>query len=1045
MEKLELFIKWNKALFSYFFVENKNDEEVSLYINREKLDEIGSANRLGGYDSFITLITLSIEARQNLYSEIRKLYLEENMTRDQKGLYRSTNIFDFAKIFVDKKLYPHIDCPFLIYIVFSILIGGEIYNKPRTHIIEFLRDYFPKHSNNIDSLDVLFNELSRLHPQFRARRLTLNPYVGLIKYQLGLSNNQVDQIKKAIYCADISEDLPYELQIDRLKDYLDNSMRDLLRRSRRDAVLKRRISDLIDNFDPQLYEQSCKVEDFSSKGSFVLAVYEDDYSEGKDKLVLLTDVNNKSLSDDNLWIEKGTVDRLGKFAQYNINHVRINKINNEKAEMKQYTLNDGDNKVTSVRLGNIVLFSRSSSNYLIQDDYPQKGSDTYILVKHGHHNDFEEWILNQGNPNVTQLSDIEYVKQVYGEGWEVFMSTEIDEPYTRPSTYTKDSAISMNGGIPCPGKYKVYQFNALPYFEFPEAINLENLSIYININDQNLENEEFVVKVVEETKLVIDLTHPSIGSISQEMDILLEYKTENGKEISYHESISICDQDMNFNEEDLLPINLWGQIASEDDRVAYMKGFNVFNGHSSQLPTNTRLYQPSREKINIYDHRFFLINLIASRSCLSDKLLITDNQLKKCMRYAATRFGIDITKDQDFYRDLKYMLMNGGYINEDLERKKYQPVPPTFIKLPVHIFNNAKLFMLMGCYTFKFLQELKNYCSTKSVQIFIHDRNQRNGIGDISQSVLLPPVLLLQYNFRPEDFIQSTGCMCEYTHNQDVALSILNSMPAYQNYQDSLEHVPNNVFDTRLKDPSDDRFPRIRYSKATGYGLSRWIEMSRNEFYRITNPDMAWAKLYCMYQNRDHMLTKSNTAISLAQKMHLPVMMQRALFITNLGRPSRQKAFICNYNDSDNKYYNIVKVYDANGSEQIPHIVKAITGRQDNDTNPAVRNKAHCRQYMLKLWKNKSKHSPYPRSLMVVYDNHGRTIFGFAIKTYEGMKTYLMNNERFTLVMSNNMNRILSLFMTSRGTYTQLGITFGEETAKLPPADLYEIEDIQII
>ena len=164
MNNLDLFIGWNRALFSYFFIDNSDDEEVSLYIDREKIEEVGVSNGLGGYNEFISLIMLPIEERQRLYTELRQTYLASNMSTEQRKLFRSTNLFDFAKIFVDRELYPHIDCPFLIYVVFSILMGSESYinNRPvGAYITEFLQQYFPNHRNNRDSLEILFNELSK--------------------------------------------------------------------------------------------------------------------------------------------------------------------------------------------------------------------------------------------------------------------------------------------------------------------------------------------------------------------------------------------------------------------------------------------------------------------------------------------------------------------------------------------------------------------------------------------------------------------------------------------------------------------------------------------------------------------------------------------------------------------------------------------------------------------------------------------------------------------------------------------------------------------
>ncbi len=1044
MTNLELFINWNKALYSYFFLDNTDDEEVSLYIDKEKIEEIGAINELGGYDSFMSLIMLSLEDRQSLYLEIRQLYLGTQMTAEQRSLYRSNNLFNYARVFIDNNLYTHIDCPFLIYIVFVVLMGSECYRNNRAaiggYITEILRQHFPNHDSRRSSLENLFNELSRRYPRFCARKLTEHPYVGLIRYQLGLSNTQAEQLRKALYCADLSDDLPYEEQVRILSDYVDNPLRDILRRkSLRDVVLKRRISDLIDNFDPQIYEQTHQVEEITSKGKFVLAVYEDEYSEKNDRLVLLTDVNNKSLAANNLRIEKGTLDRLGEYAQYNINHVLIN--NCDKAEMRAYTLNDGENNVRSVVLGNRVLFSRSGSNYLIQTDHPQKGKDTYILVKHGHQDSFEEWLSSIGSPSIVKSTNTTYVHQVFGEGWDMYVSSELDVPYTHLQIANQNSTISMNGGMLCPGKYKVYQFNALPYFEFPEMINLDRLSIYINLDDRNLNDDEYSIKILDDTKLVIELIHPFVGDTSQEMDITFEYTKVSNKTISFHESIFISDQEMKYKENDLLAINLWGQVATIEENAPVMKGYIINQEQRIKLHPSTSHIQVNGT-LDIFDRRFYLVNLIASRCCMRDRLLITDKQLQKCIRYAATQYGISTTSGSSVYRDLRYLLVNCGFINADYDNHRYQLMPPTFIKIPNATIGNAMMYMLAGCYTFKFLQDLKDYCSRKNVQIFVHDTIGNNDIDN-----LLPPVLLLQYSFDAQDFMQTHGHRCEYTDVDDVAVSILDSLPNYRNYEESLRYVSRDVFNTRLTAPSDSGFPRIRYSALTGYGASQWIEKANDQFYRINIPDLAWAHLYCLYKRKDRILIKGPNSISIAQRLHLPVMMQRALYLTNLGRPSLQKAFICHNNDANDIYYNVIKLYDvSNAANRMPHIVKAITGHADNENNPSVRSKINCRNYKLTLWYNKSKHSDFPRSLMVINDQTGTC--GFVIRTEESMKTFLRksaNDDAYTLVDSDEMNRIVSLFMTSRKTYEELGITFKQEMAQLPPEELYETEEIQII
>ena len=297
-----LFVNWNSALLSYFFPEDLNEEdEVCMYIDRDIIEEIGRQNDLGGYDDFLQIVMLPVERRRELYSYIRRIYLANpNIPRDFQPFYNSVNLFRFATIYIDNNLYRYIPCPFLIYIAFAILMGSECYNENQNplgrYITERLRTAFPDHDNNRQGLEDLFYELADYYPQFRAEKLTRHPYVGLIRYQLGLTKPQEETLKKAMYNADISDDVPYIHWVDIIEHYVDESVNSLLRKSRNDAVLRRRITDLRNSFDPSAYELSHRGADVRSKGKFVLAVYEDEYTAENDRLVLLTDVNNKTIS-----------------------------------------------------------------------------------------------------------------------------------------------------------------------------------------------------------------------------------------------------------------------------------------------------------------------------------------------------------------------------------------------------------------------------------------------------------------------------------------------------------------------------------------------------------------------------------------------------------------------------------------------------------------------------------------------------------------------------------------------------------------------------
>lgn len=1081
MTDLDLFVNWNKALFNYFFPKDlKEDEEVSLYIDKDKINEIGKLNELGGYDEFMHLVMLPIDDRQKVYCDLRKkLYVETKMSEDQKQKYNSKNLFDFATIYIDNDFYKHLDCPFLVYIVYAILMASECIKegsvqkgrkgspKIGRYITEKLREHFRGHSEDRTSFKDMFNELANRRPQFIARQITKHPYIGLIKYQLGLNNAQVKQLEKAMFCADLSEDLPYDMWVCRIQDYVDKQMCNLLCRSNKDAVLRKRVSDLRFSFDPSFYELRHRGESFISKGHFVLAVYEDEYTVDADRLVLLTDVNNKTISNDKIKITKGTLDRLGEYAEYNVNHVLIGE--SDKAEMKSYSIRGGGDNVSSVSLGNIVIFSRYSSNYLIQTKYPQKGKETYILVKKEHEEEWNNWLISHGSPSYSPQTDEDRIIQIFGKGWQMYISDSIE--YTdNENTSSSELTITMDGGIRRIGMNNVFLITALPYFEFSEPIIMDKLSVYINVDGIPQDDNNYNLKIVHDNKLIIDFINIEPRDRSLEIDITLEYKKGKGKPVRYHVDFKVIGQDVNYKDEDLFKINMWGNIAS-DDKSTYLEGFKLNNSNSEKvIPTNTGFYQNRKVSLNAHDRRFYLINLIAADCSMRKGFSITESRLKKCIRYAATRFDINIASNPSFYTDIKYLLINCGYINADFEQGKYQPTPPTFIKTPIGFDPQKNLFMLVGSYTQKFLVDLKEYCEGHIVSIYLHNIENENMIKEY----LLPPVILLKSNFNPNDFIQKTDSKCMFLNNDDVAINILSSLPTYSNYEKTLDQTSAEVVG-RLEYPTEDDFPRVRYSKTSGYGSSRWIEKRLNDFYRITQPDMAWANLYCRYKKQKTILSKDLSRLLFPVKMHLPVIMQRSLYLVNLGIPKKEKAFIC-YNDNNDKgYFNLIKRYDIKDDHdrtRTPIIVKAITGRTDNDQNPSRRNLTNSSRYHLYFWKNRTKHSKNPRSLLVLTYNAGNEYVRFPDIEYglgfrkvrdnqEFFEVYLRNPKKATFrrVETDDVNHafskiITSGFVTSRldnilanadSTYRVFGVKISESEMQLPPREEYEIEEITII
>lgn len=1063
-ELTELFISWNKVLFSYFFNNGDSEEdEVSLYIDREQLEKIGFANGLGGYDVFLSLIMLPINERQALYRTLRQRFIGTSIPESLYRIYNSRNLFEFATIYIDEGFYNYLDCPFLIYIVFVIVMASECNRENErglgNYITKQLRAHFPGHTNHREAWEDLFNELAKRHPRFCARKLTEYPYIGLIYYQLGLTRSQVNIIEKAMYNADLCEELPYCQWIDKIVDYVDQDMKTFLKNSKRKEIIQKRISDLRERFDPIIYERKHQNEEIQSKGHFVLAVFEDEFSEKEDRLVLLTDINNKSISHDGLKISKGTIDRLGEYAEYNVNHVLIG--DSDRAQMQTYSIRNDVDRVTSSPLGNIITFTRFSSNYHIQTNYPQNGKETYILVKNGHDDEWNQWLAKQGSPSVEKVTNNERVLHIFGTGWTMYISNEI-RFVGKAQIPLLGSSIIMDGGFKIIGKNKVYLKNALPYFVFPEPINDNKLKIYIGIEDRTLEDEEYNYKIVDNNRLVINLMKEYIGDHSVDMGITLEYKTEKGKKLRLHEDFAFIGQDVAYSEDDLFKMNMWGGVYT-DENAPFLKGLKVCNSEITiDMPEGTGFYQNSRVDLDLNDPRFYMVNLFTSECSMRNGFYITESRLKKCIRYAATHCDINIESEPTFYTDVKYLLLNSGYMNADFEHGKYQPIPPTFLKTALGIDPRRNLFMLVGSYTNKFLCDLKIYCHNNDVPIYLHTIN--NGLSKSEQ--LIPPVILLGNIFDPNDFANNTDSQCSSYVNEDFAVTLLNALPSYADYDKTLNYVPPAVFSTTLEPPVSHDFPRIRSSRATGYNSSKWIEKRENDFYRITIPDLAWAYLYCQYMKQEIICTKDIDKLFIPAKLHLPIMMQRALYILNFGVPQKEKAFICSNEEGIDVYYNIVKRYkinDTNNLARFPSVIHAITGRFDNEQNFSVRQRVNSCRYKLFLWKNRNRLSNSYRSLIVLSDIYGRKIFGIGIKKNKtSFNVYLRTstNNSFSLIDNEDVNIVFSRIITSNwvgsllkrilsnqdSIFQYIGVKVIEDRSiQLPPSAEYDIEEIQII
>ncbi|WP_303733703.1 hypothetical protein, partial [Phocaeicola plebeius] len=285
---------------------------------------------------------------------------------------------------------------------------------------------------------------------------------------------------------------------------------------------------------------------------------------------------------------------------------------------------------------------------------------------------------------------------------------------------------------------------------------------------------------------------------------------------------------------------------------------------------------------------FYFINLLAACCFMNEGRPITTQILKKCIRYAATRTNIDYLSDGCFVSRLRNLLVNSGYICPSYGKQTlYQAIPPTFVKIPAPVNVEKKQgatywYMLCGCYTQHFMTDLISYCENEERNLTIRLKLQ-SGKSASSAYSLLPPVLLLDNNFDPEDFNNETGnhCIC---NSGDLSMEILSKLPSIIDYNNTLKRF-DGVMNITLLDEDGNNFPRIRTSIAEGYKRTKWIEDAEGYMYSPIR-DFAWMELYCKYKQNVPMLLYSSTGeICIPDNIHLPYLLQRVMFLMNVGQP----------------------------------------------------------------------------------------------------------------------------------------------------------------
>ena len=1061
MNKLiDQYVSWNKVFEDYFFHRQGSEEEIFLYVTKDLIDELGNKNGLGGCDKFLKMILMTKETRSTFYAELLFRFV---------GNYRiktnNASILESASAnLINQNLYRHLPCAFLNYIVLVVLIVSEAQSDSVTaignHLSRYLRDHIRGENGRREYLEMLFDELHRLYPNFKNYNLVPGQrYIGLLKYQLVLSVNQIERLKESLYKNGFTfdEDLTYNEKVSKIYDYVDDDLKTLLISSLDSEPYRKRFDDILSNFDAEVYAESHQqLKERTYLGRFVHALY---FGDGDYRLVLLTDIKDITAHDNHTSIESERYDSLGG---YNPKHVLYDGL--DKVYIRDYKLSTSSCNITSLGNKGVVFLQKYNDDYYIETRMLSE-RETYILVKDQSSikQSWNRFVSNNIDRRIEQIPLTEDIFNIFGRGWLVFISDNgfISQYYkdtlsigTKKGVLSKP-IITMSGGIIPNNKKNVYLSNALPYFIFPVNIDRQGLKLSINLDDKTLhEGVDYDVYIQDYKNLIINLKkYDFYNDISSIIDIDIDYKSERFTQ-RLTQSFSICGQSVDYKQEELLMYNKWGELITDKDDSAILTGFNVKCAELQPMRGVSLNIEP--ECVLDLDHLlpFYFINLVSATCFMTENKMITNNVLQKCIKYTATRTRVNYSADLNFISRLKNLLVNSGYLSPSYVRgcTRYQANPPTFIALPSSKGGNQdRFYMLAGCYTQKYLVGLVNYCREHEIEIYLQKKNEINASAAYS---LVPPIILIQSKFDPHSFMEETKCLCGY-NDDDFALSLLTKVPSIAEYEHTLREIDEDMFNIDLEplnNSEENLFPRVRNSSAKDFTRSRWIELERGHYAASSVKDYAWMELFCRYkQNKPIFVSSRNGKLYIPDNIHLPYIVQRVLFIMNVGQPEYLKTFILNNQISDLNHeplFTKVKMYSIGvNSERLSTFIQVLTSKNIYNENSLVQltEGNPSLYYQIDLFTRSFVNISHkePKYYLTLTDKSKNRVIAYA----NSKSVYVLEDNHYYKVHG-TPNEIFSLLVDFRKRIYNLedhGIVRTDEIVSLPDFDHYQKETIELL
>ena len=1063
------FINWTKVLIDYFF-SRESEEEVFLYVDEQILDQIGKENELGDHQSFLNTFLVPVQERIKLFDELflrEKGYKPARMPKDNQEL-TSPNILRYAQFIGENLDRPY----YFSYAVLVMYYASQTINENDQAVGRYIKNKLE--ITNYDPIVDLFNWLHDDHPEFKNKLKTQQRIIGLIKYQLLLSPAEIREINEALYRISYEDDnsLSYVDKILKIKDDVNDHVKDILRDSLSNSDYQYRINNIFETFDLESYRNTHQNHTATSLlEQFALYL---DFSEGRGFRLLSSYRPSRKTElqqGDNHFTFMPSIDSIDS---YNNEFVEYN--GNEFVELNEYSLRTQNLEIKPIALGDVVFFYKQREGGYVQsrNSYNRK---VYIFVKKDRRDQkigqWENWAA-QNAINCRRIDESYDVRDLTQERWALYLADGLVSSY-----YTKEGgwnlinmvrSIRKKPGIKC-GK-NVFLVNALPYFEFPDAISEQGLNVFVEKEGDKLSYNVDYRLFIQDNRLIIDLIKDIDYKDSRLIEVRINYtNSETNEQLTLdtpdgNTKFYVRGQNIVYNQNELYAFNKWGGMTDSTERI--IQG-NIISGITHKNLGRASHQIETNDSCQDYTDQFYFINLLASCIYMEPNGKITRQRLEKCIKYATTRLNI-LSNEDGFTTKVISLLVSSGYIAADYSTSHYQAIPPAFTRIPRSFYAGSinQVWMLTGAYTRKFMKDLVDFCTIntddneRGVPISIKYRYSEKLDDSRGSLKLLPPIILLDGNFDPEEFKQRFPHNFDIIKQYDQALDLLSLLSPISEYGKTMETIPRGRVDVSMfVRPKSNEFPRVREDNPGEHNNHVYIEKSEEGDFLKPSMSEKWNELFCYYKRNKPFVIKGTQHIYLPEGLRLPSLIQRSLFIMNVGLPAYKKVFLCD--NPSTMMFTRMKSYKIN-DDRLQSVYKILTGNGDTNNNLYLRerivssrnNKNEKWTYHLNLWNKKDEeelNKEIPNKILVLeFENRKynsseiiavSTLFNNRKKGVQ--RSYVMKEGQL-LEVTSGCNEIMS-FIIKHPYWQNKDISFVEHPTEfvLPSRDLYDIEKIVIL